>query len=246
MTSGDHLGINIGIKKSSGMSNASASGDYLMAEFDKIVSGGIPWAGLTAIHLDGKGNGTWAQVYKSDTDPLQNGSFTYSIDSDGSLTLTLGPDELHGIVSADGSIFTVARTSGDMIGIMVGIKKSSGMSNGSADGKYIMSDFENEDVGGNPWSGLIAINLDGNRNGTFRDLYTSDTDPLESGSFNYSISSDGSLSITVGSDTLHGIVSADGTIYTLVKTTGDEIEILVGIEKSPLGMPHTPLLLFGD
>jgi hypothetical protein len=109
-----------------------------------------------------------------------------------------------------------------------------------------MSEFENAATGGYPWSGLAAINLDGNGNGTFRDLYTSDTDPLESGSFNYSISSDGSLSITVGSDTLHGIVSADGTIYTLVKTTGDEIEILVGIEKSPLGMPHTPLLLFGD
>ena len=66
------------------------------------------------------------------------------------------------------------------------------------------------------------------------------------GNFTYSISSDGSLTITAGSDTLHGIVSADGTIYTLVKTTGDEIGILVGIEKSPLGMPSTTLLLLGD
>jgi len=246
MTSGDHLGINIGIKKSSGMSNASASGDYLVAEFDKIVSGGIPWAGLTAIHLAGDGTGTWQQVYKSDPGDPENGSFTYSIDSDGGLTLTLGPDVLHGIVSADGSIFSVARTSGDMIGIMVGIKKSSGMSNGSADGRYIMSGFENEVIGGNPWSGLAAINLDGNGNGTIRDLYTSDTDPLESGSFTYLVSSDGSLTINAGSDTFHGIVSADGTIYTLVRTTGAGIEILVGIEKSPLGMPHTPLLLLGD
>ncbi len=113
-------------------------------------------------------------------------------------------------------------------------------------GDYLMSDFENEDVGGNPWSGLIAINLDGNGNGTIRDLYTSDTDPLESGSFTYLVSSDGSLTINAGSDTFHGIVSADGTIYTLVRTAGTEIGILVGIEKSPVGMPHTPLLLLGD
>jgi hypothetical protein len=110
-----------------------------VAEFDKIVSEGIPWAGLTAIHLAGDGTGTWQQVYKSDTDPLENGNFNYSIDSDGSLSLTLGP-----------------------------------------------------------------------------------------------------------ADVLHGAVSADGTIYTLVKTTGAEIEILVGIEKSPLGMLHTPLSLLGD
>jgi hypothetical protein len=66
------------------------------------------------------------------------------------------------------------------------------------------------------------------------------------GSFTYSISSDGSLTITAGSDTLNGIVSADGTIYTLVKTTGDEIGILVGIKESPLGMPSATLLLLGD
>ncbi len=113
-------------------------------------------------------------------------------------------------------------------------------------GDYLWSEFENAATGGSPWSGLATINLDGNGNGTIRHLYTSDTDPLESGNFTYSIGSDGSLAITAGSDTFHGIVSADGTIYTLVRTTGAEIEILVGIKKSPLGMPQTPLLLLGD
>ena len=106
-----------------------------------------------------------------------------------------------------------------------------------------MIQFENGVIGGNPCSGLAAINLDGNGNGTIRHLYTSDTDPLESGNFSYSVSSDGSLTITAESDTLHGIVSADGTIYILVQTTGEEIGILVGIEKSPFAMPQTQLLL---
>jgi hypothetical protein len=45
-------------------------------------------------------------------------------------------------------------------------------------GDYLMSQFENTAAEGDPWSGLAAINLDGNGNGTYQDLYTSDTDPL--------------------------------------------------------------------
>ena len=37
-----------------------------------------------------------------------------------------------------------------------------------------MIQFENEVIGGDPWSGLAVINLDGNGNGTFRDLDASD------------------------------------------------------------------------
>jgi hypothetical protein len=155
--------------------------------------------------------------------------------------------QIHGIVSADGSIFTFAETEfpGEA-GISVGIKESTGMSNVSAKGCYLISQYEDQTSNNAPWSAITRICLDGNGNGTYQDLYTSDTDPLESDSFTYSIAADGQLTIYTEGVQFHGIVSADGNMFTVAITVGGEPGILVGIKKSSVGIPGIPLLLLDD
>jgi len=224
-------GMDVGIQESTGMSNGSANGCYRMSGFGDETQNNDPWAELARVCLYGNGNG----YYYSDHDPEDNGPFTYSIAADGQLTITAGADVFHGIVSADGSIFNLAETIPGEPGIEVGIKESTGMSNGSANGCYVMSSFGDETNFNSPWAGLARICFNGNGIGTCQDIYTSDNDP-ESDSFTYSIAADGRLTISVDDDgtqlQFHGIVSADGSIFTLAETIPGEAGIDVGIKKS--------------
>jgi hypothetical protein len=245
-TAGEPPGIAVGIKKSSGMSNGSAGGYYIMSSFADEPGLNSPWSGLVRIYLDGNGNGTYQDLYTSDNDP-ESGSFTYSIAPDGMLTIYVMGIQFHGMVSADGSIFSIAETIPGEPGIDLGIKESTGMSNASAKGCYLISQYEDQ-IGTNaPWAALTRICLDGNGNGTYQDLYTSDNDLEGPGSFTYSIAADGQLTIYTEGMQFHGIVSADGNVFTVAITVGGEPGILVGIKKSSTGIsPGMPFLLLGN
>jgi len=219
---------------------------YIISGFGDGTQGNNPWSELARIYLDGSGNGR----YYPDPDNPAYESFTYSIAADGQLTITAGEDVFHGIVSADGSVFTFAETNTGEPGIDVGIKESTGMSTASANGCYVMSGFGDDPDVHSPWSGLARICLDGNGIGTYQDLYTSGDEP-ESDSFTYSIAADGRLTIYVVEDgmqfQIHGIVSADGSIFTFAETLPGEAGIDVGIKKSAVNtMPGIPLLLLDD
>ena len=249
-TNADEPGIDVGIKESTVAPNPS--GYYRMSGFGDETQDNHPWSGLTRIYLDGNGHGTYQDLYTSDNDP-ESGSFTYFIASDGQLTIDVVDPEtqlhfqLHGMVSADGSIFTIAETGVDEFGIDVGIKESNEMSNGSANGCYLMSQCDDQSSHNAPWSALTRICLDGNGNGTYQDLYTSDNDPLESGSFTYSIAADGQLTIYTEGMQFHGVVGADGNVFTVAITVGLEPGILVGIKQSAVNaLPGIPLLLLKD
>jgi hypothetical protein len=243
---GEPPGITIGIKKSSGMSNGSANGYYLMSGFGDETDSNSPWSDLVRIYLDGNGNGTYQDLYTSDNDP-ESGSFTYSIAADGMLTIYVMGFQFHGMVSADGSIFTLAEINPSESGIDVGIKESAGMSNASAKGCYLISQFEDGRFQNAPWAALTRICLDGSGNGTYQDLYTSDNDPLESGSFTYSIAADGQLTIYTEGMQFHGVASADGSVFTVAITVGLEPGILFGIKESSTGISAgIPLLLLDD
>jgi hypothetical protein len=96
------------------------SGYYRVSGFGDETQNNNPWSELARIYLDGNGNG----YYYSDDHPEDNGPFTYSIGADGQLTINAGGDVFHGIVSADGSIFTFVETNTGESGIDVGIKES--------------------------------------------------------------------------------------------------------------------------
>jgi len=220
-------GINVGIKESTGMSNASGNGYYRLSSYGDNAGFNDPWSEFARIQLYGNGNGYYDGPGSED-----DGPFTYSIAGNGRLTISAGGDVFYGIVSSDGSIFTLAGTIPSEPEIMVGIKESSGMSNASANGCYVMSSFSDEIPDNYPWSGLARICFNGNGVGTYHDLYTSDNDN-ESGPFTYSIDpADGQLTIDTGEGLIPGIVSADGSIFTLAETLPGEPGIDVGIKKS--------------
>ena len=261
-------GILFGIKKPSGASPPVVTDrPYLMAEFDDKVSNpgqpgqvaNEPLASLSLITLNANGTGTYDDLYVSDGGTLEHNDFTYTLDAAGNLTITVtvpgeGSFSFHGIVSEDGSLFTLADTLSHEPGIMVGIKKSSGgMSGASLKGKYLMANFEDEiertpePVANRPWACLMEINLDGQGNGTFRVLYTSDNDPeSESGSITYSVTPYGELTVTHPGGTVHGIVSPDGNVFILANTIIDVPGINIGIKKSPMASPALQMLLLDD
>lgn len=121
-------GITIGVKKLSGLSNASLKGKYILAEFhDGITQPGSadrPRSMLSEISVDGQGNGIFQALSVSDGD-LDSGTFTYTVAADGSLTINTGDRLFRGIVSSDGNVIAVALTSANEPGLFVGIKKSS-------------------------------------------------------------------------------------------------------------------------
>ena len=223
-----------------------------LCQFDDEIeysgSADEPIAELSEISVDGAGNGTFQTLYTSSGD-LENGSFTYTVGDDGSLTVFTDSETLRGIISQDGNVLTLALTTTDEPGIIVGIKKSTGMTNASLRGKYIISQFADEITysgsADHPVAMLSEISLDGVGNGTYQDLYTSSGD-LDTGSFTYAVADDGSLTIFSDGDVLHGIISSDGSVFALSFTTGDEPGFMVGIRKSTVSNPAIPLLLLGD
>ena len=113
-----------------------------------------------------------------------------SLSSDSALSID---GKQAGIVSANGNIFTIVDTDasdGDL-SIHVGIKKSSGMSNASLNGTFIMCEYGTDP---NRWTGRIELTFDGNGNGTSVQIDDSNGD-ANSGSVTYSVGSDGTLSI---------------------------------------------------
>ncbi|RLB40179.1 MAG: hypothetical protein DRH12_10440 [Deltaproteobacteria bacterium] len=244
-TSSTSPGFYSAIKKSSNMSNSSVSGDYILASYGDEISSNDPWSCLASLHMDGNGNGTYQQLENSKNDPLESGSFTYSVGSDGVIYINAGGNTFQGLVSGDSSYMCLTRITGTSqdVEIMLAIKKSSGLSNASLKGEYIMADFSDSSSSNSPVSTLTVLRMDGSGNGTYRNLRSSNTDPLESGSFTYSVTSDGSLTIIVNGEPLHGIAAASGNVLIISETSSDNPGIVLAIKKSAGAMTWLPLLL---
>jgi len=85
--------------------------------------------------------------------------------------------------------------------------------------------------------------MDGKGSGTGRELYRTGTDPLDSGTFSYSVGSDGSLEVSDEAGVDHGVLGSEGNVFTIAVTSGEEPGITVGIRRTPAAMPAVPLLL---
>ena len=119
------------------------------------------------------------------------------------------------------------------------------MTNAVLNGDYIVSEYN--PYQGTPSAALSSVSFDGNGSASSQVLYDSVRD-LESGTFTYSVSSDGRLTATIGSEIVgYGIVRSDGSVFTLAQTE-DDAGIIVGIKKSLVdkAMPWIPLLLLDE
>ena len=223
----DDAGLEVLIKKSSGMSNASLNGSYVGADFNP--SSGRAAASLYLITYNGDGTGE-AQTIRDPVRGPSSTTFTYQVSSDGTYSATASGESApfaDGIVSADGNIIAAASTWDDA-GLEVLIKKSSGMSNASLNGSYVGADF-------NPSSGTDAASLyhityHGDGTGKVQTIRDPVRGPI-SATFTYQVSSDGTYSATASGESVpfaDGIVSGDGNIIAAASTWDDAgLEVLI-------------------
>ncbi len=98
--SDDDLSIHVGIKKSTGMTDADLNGTFIMGEYGTDPD---PWAGRLKIGLAGDGTGTFEQIADSNGDAY-SGSFTSSLAGDGTFKDNSGHS---GIANTDGNVFVL-------------------------------------------------------------------------------------------------------------------------------------------
>ena len=202
----------------------------LIGEFSGTGFGSDPWSALFDADFDGSGSENY-QVIASSDNILESGTYTYELDIDGSMTVTLATGiEFTGILNADNNVFAIADTDVSMdefIEMDVAIKKSTGLTNAILNGEYIgvrISSFGS--------TALISATFDGEGNGTFRYLANS-AEQILNGEFSYVVNSDGTATINnLVADASRGIVKEDGRILSIVDTDSsddDEISMIVFI-----------------
>ena len=186
----------------------------------------FPWSGLFDATFDGSGNENY-QVIASSDNVLEPGIYTYELDIDGSMTVTLDTGiEYTGILNADNNVLAIADTdfSPDpdaFIEMDVAIKKSTGLTDAILSGEYTGVRISSLGT-----TALISVTFSGEGNGTFQYLANS-VEQILNGEFTYSVDSDGSSTINnLVAVASSGIVSEDGRILSLVDTDSlDDEEI---------------------
>ena len=198
--------------------NSLLSGTYGVIDYSSV-----PWSGFTSISFDGEGGGTFEREYSSNSE-LPSGSFTYTVDPDGTFNSSVNGDPIYGMVSPDGSSFTMVHTAGNL-GVTLGIKKSDNMSEADLIGTYGVIDYSSV-----PWSCFTSISFDGEGGGAFERVYSSNSD-MSSGSFTYTVDADGMFNSSVNGDPVYGMVSPDGSSFTMVHTAGN-LGVTLGIKET--------------
>jgi hypothetical protein len=125
------IGIDIAIKKSSGMSNAFLDDDYIGVNyFREPLPGTYVSTSYGLLGLDGDGGGSYEQLYTSESEK-DSLDVEYDVNPDGTSTFTFTEDVagdagvFDGIISADGdvSVFVDTDDTDEGIGISFGIRK---------------------------------------------------------------------------------------------------------------------------
>jgi len=212
--------FHMGIKTSSGMSNADLHGTFIMAEIGVDPK---HWTGLIQATFDGKGHFTWQQLADSNG-YRDSGTGAYTVSENGRVSLD---GKYIGILSGAGELYSVVdvdNQSDNTLSIHIGIKKSSGMSNADLSGTFIMAE-----IGVDPkhWTGLIEVTFDGNGNFKWQQL----DGYLGNGTGNYGVSETGMVSFD---GKYLGILSADGQVFTVVDAydqIDNTLSIHIGIKK---------------
>ena len=215
-------GVKVGIRRSSKESNADAEGDYLVVFYESE-----PSSTLYAMSFDGKGNGTYRQIYNSKGDFLE-GTLVYSVKADGSLAIFFDSGgAMSGILNSDLGLFNLfgSNQSKQNMGIGVGIQKYKDMQDGFLTGDYVAIDYK-----GGIGSGLLRVSFDGNGSGTLGAFDGSGSWRGSQENLTYTVDGDGTLTVTTETGKVtRGIVSYDGSICATVDTDSSDSEIGISI-----------------
>jgi len=227
------------------MDNSSLNSDFAFLTFtnDKPSN----WAGYGNVNFDGKGNGTYNIL--SSTSHIENSSFTYLVNKDGTIKFTFDGLDDSGMLGIDKNIFTVVDTNNfeKQLKITIGIKKSSGMYNSDIIGDYVYTSYYNHYKPTN-WCSYGTMTFDGNGGGKFQDSATSEFD-LRTGDIFYNVETNGIFSYRLKSinygytkEKREGIISDDKNVIITVNT--NLADRLIGFEiaiKKSSGMDNSSL-----
>ena len=220
--------IYVGIKKSSGMTSAILSGDYIVTSYSTRTDGSssVSNVGYAALHVDGSGNGSYTTLASANGDLPSFSPLPYAVNDDG--TFIMG--DARGIVSADGQVFTMVDAgNSDDFALYVGIKKSSGMTNAMVKGDGIVTSYGMDtDVSSVASTVYADGSFDGNGLASLKILTASDGKLGQYTGVPYNVNDDGTF---VVGDWL-GIVRNDGRVFTAVLANDiSDFAFYVGISK---------------
>jgi len=130
--------ISVGIRKSSGRQVSDLMGDYMVAEYNADLS--RQSAAYDIVRFDGEGGARLYRLLTSVGEP-DSTDIVYTVAENGEITLD---SLLHGIMSADGQVFTAANVDEEWHTLVIGIKTSDGQSEEILTGNYIYNQFRGE------------------------------------------------------------------------------------------------------
>ena len=210
-----------GVKKSTGLLNATLNGSYILNETG--IDYPDPWTMRSQLTFDGNGNGAWDDLAVSEGS-LDSRAFTYSVSDDGTLSVD---GQRIGQVSPDGSVFNLGGWDGlnEVMLFDIGIKQSTGFSNAALDGTYLYYDTGYTSY---VWTGYYRATLNGNGTGTWQTIVNS-AGQTGSAPVSYSVSNDGALSVL---GDIGGQVSPDGNLFHFSDTSlsGNDIGFAISIK----------------
>lgn len=116
-----NLTFQVGIKRSTGLSNATLQGEYIQTRVNANNTGAVTWV-VRSLVFNGNGTGTTRDLYGG----TSTGTFTYTVNTDGTLVSTSSTGVTRtGQVSQDGTITAAADTdwADGQINYSIAIKK---------------------------------------------------------------------------------------------------------------------------
>jgi hypothetical protein len=232
MTSGMPPAIGIIVLPNSNTTTATINGNYTLVDLSAQLSNGAIYGYEATITLtNGAISGTFTQN-TAGTISTGTASGQWSV-SNGVLT-SVGSGS--GAVSADGDLIVLADTnSGDDPYINVAVRRGSGVTPATVQGVYSVVTYIGRAItttGGSIQTIMAYGNGTFSFNGTDNDNGTIVTTG-NSGSATYSVSDDGTLTITQADGSLlTGAISADGNVLVLSGiTSGEKPQISVGVRQ---------------
>ncbi|MDE2236236.1 MAG: putative Ig domain-containing protein, partial [Gammaproteobacteria bacterium] len=232
--------ILVGVNQEQTGTNADLNGAYMLVSYDsngEVNNGPASEGNLLTITFDGAGNcsGSGQHNFMSAISTMSV-TCTYSVASDGSLTLTSGGQTDNGAVGTGGNVIILSQVTPTLNPtIVVAVKPMQSANDADLTGTYTLVTYDNNgDIGGNPAyeGGLITLDFDGAGNCSGNELHNlAGTVSNESISCTYSVATDGSLSLTTGGQTLNGALGTSGNVIVLSQITpGLNPTVVVGVK----------------
>lgn len=232
----DQLDFSLALRDGTGMSIDTFEGPYMATKFAVNTSTNVAHTYTVAAEKTGYGLGLFGILHSSNPAGIGFTSpFAYTVEDNGNITFVDSNED--GKITEDGSFFMAADTdmTNDMESIMIAMKATTGMTQASLQGEYIANLVGRNLVSGDYWTARILATFDGVGIVRYEFLAHSSTGGGLTGYMGYVVRSPGLLIVqdSLGTPVEYGMVSPDGTMFSVVDTEpiDGQIYLMIGIKK---------------